>query len=167
AEWSNVSVNDCKFERCHHKNGCLFYDMRAKINARVNEIDFIIVNQDLLIRDLMKKKEGTRGLITERPALIVIDEAHNLEAKVRDARTLEFTFRGICRILDDAVQLLMKKSGDKSLLSQSKFLKKCVERIFKQIDSDLLRAAKQDSDRIKVSDIKETPLTRVSHVLKD
>ncbi|MEN1986705.1 ATP-dependent DNA helicase [Paenibacillus hubeiensis] len=167
AEWSNVSVNDCKFERCHHKNGCLFYDMRAKINARVNEIDFIIVNQDLLIRDLMKKKEGTRGLITERPALIVIDEAHNLEAKVRDARTLEFTFRGICRILDDTVQLLMKKSGDKSLLSQSKFLKKCVERIFKQIGTDLLRAAKQDSDRIKVSEIKETPLTRVSHVLKD
>lgn len=167
AAWSNVSVNDCTFERCHHKNGCLFYDMRAKINARVNEIDFIIVNQDLLIRDLMKKKEGTRGLITERPALIIIDEAHNLEAKVRDARTLEFTFRGICRILDDAVQLLMKKSGDKSLLSQSKFLKKCVERIFKQIDLDLLRAAKQDSDRIKVSEIKETPLTRVSHVLKD
>lgn len=65
------------------------------------------------------------------------------------------------------MQLLMKKSGDKSLLSQSKFLKKCVERIFKQIGTDLLRAAKQDSDRIKVSEIKETPLTRVSHVLKD
>lgn len=60
AEWSNFSVNDCKFERCHHKNACLFYDMRAKLNAKAHEIDFIIVNQDLLIRDLMKKKKEPR-----------------------------------------------------------------------------------------------------------
>lgn len=93
AVWSNVCVNDCKFERCHYKSTCSFYEMRAKINANASDMDFIIVNQDLLIRDLIKKKEGTKGLITERPALIVIDEAHNLEAKVRDARTLEFTFR--------------------------------------------------------------------------
>ncbi|MGP3785215.1 DEAD/DEAH box helicase [Paenibacillus sp. 1A_MP2] len=61
AEWSNVSVNDCQYERCHHKNGCLFYDMRAKLNAKAHEIDFIIVNQDLLIRDLMKKKKETEA----------------------------------------------------------------------------------------------------------
>ncbi|MEO2202756.1 ATP-dependent DNA helicase [Paenibacillus pabuli] len=167
AEWSNVSVKDCKFERCHYKNACLFYDMRAKINAKPNEIDFIIVNQDLLIRDLMKKKEGTRGIITERPALVIIDEAHNLEAKVRDARTLEFTFRGICRTLDDAVQLLMKQSMDKSLHSQSKFIKRCAELIFKQIDADLLRDAKQDNDRIKISEIQGISFRQVSQYLKD
>ncbi|QSF46240.1 ATP-dependent DNA helicase [Paenibacillus tianjinensis] len=167
AEWANVCVNDCKFERCQHKNGCLFYDMRAKINAKIGDIDFIIVNQDLLIRDLIKKKEGTRGIITERPALIVIDEAHNLEAKVRDAGTAEFTFRRTCRILYDALQILFKQSGDKSLFSQSKFLKRCVEQVFKQIEADLLHAAKQDTDRIKVSPITGIPLTRVAHDLKD
>lgn len=61
AEWSHVSVNDCKFERCHHKTACLFYDMRAKLNAKAHEIDFIIVNQDLLIRDLMKKKKELKA----------------------------------------------------------------------------------------------------------
>ncbi|MFJ2043649.1 ATP-dependent DNA helicase [Paenibacillus taichungensis] len=167
AEWSNFSVNDCKFERCHHKNACLFYDMRAKLNAKAHEIDFIIVNQDLLIRDLMKKKEGTKSIISEQPALIVIDEAHNLEAKVRDARTLEFTYRGISRILDNTVQLLTKQSGDKSLFSQSKLIKKCIERIFQQINADLLHHAKQDSDRIKVSEIKGIPLYQVSNDLKD
>lgn len=167
AEWSNVCVNDCKFEHCHYKNSCLFYDMRAKINAKPQDIDFIIVNQDLLIRDLIKKKEGTKGLITERPALIVIDEAHNLEGKVRDARTIEFTFRRTCRILDDALQILFKQSGDKSLFSQSKFLKRAVEHVFKQIEVDLLHAAKQDNDRIKVSQIKGIPLSRVSRDLKD
>lgn len=167
AEWSNICVNDCIFERCHYKNACLFYDMRAKINTRASDIDFIIVNQDLLIRDLIKKKEGTRGIITEQPALIVIDEAHNLEAKVRDAGTLEFTFRRTCRILDDVLQILFKQSGDKSLFSRSKFLKSCVERIFKQIDADLLHAAKQDNDRIKVPEIKGIPLSRASRDLKD
>ncbi|MCF7754367.1 ATP-dependent DNA helicase [Paenibacillus xylanexedens] len=167
AEWSHVSVNDCKFERCHHKTACLFYDMRAKLNAKAHEIDFIIVNQDLLIRDLMKKKEGTKSIISEQPALIVIDEAHNLETKVRDARTLEFTYRGICRILDTTVQLLTKQSGDKSLFSQSKFIKNCAERIFKQVNADLLHHAKQDNDRIKVSEIKGIPLNQVLNDLKD
>lgn len=167
AEWSHVSVNDCKFERCHHKTACLFYDMRAKLNAKAHEIDFIIVNQDLLIRDLMKKKEGTKSIISDQPALIVIDEAHNLEAKVRDARTLEFTYRAICRTLDTTVQLLTKQSGDRSLFSQSKFIKNCAERIFKQVKADLLHHAKQDNDRIKVSEIKGIPLNQVSNDLKD
>lgn len=167
AEWSHVSVNDCKFERCQHKNACLFYDMRAKLNAKAHEIDFIIVNQDLLIRDLMKKKEGTKRIISEQPALIVIDEAHNLEAKVRDARTLEFTYRGICRVLDTTVQLLTKQSGDKGLFSQSNFIKKCARHIFKQVNVDLLHHAKQDNDRIKVSEIKGIPLNQALSDLKD
>lgn len=167
AVWSNVCVNDCKFERCHYKSTCSFYEMRAKINANASDMDFIIVNQDLLIRDLIKKKEGTKGLITERPALIVIDEAHNLEAKVRDARTLEFTFRGTCRMLDDALQILFKQSADNDLMPQFKFLKRCVGHIFKQVEADLLQTAKQDNDRIKVSEITGIPLKRGAQVLKE
>lgn len=167
AVWSNVCVNDCKFERCHYKSTCSFYEMRAKINANASDMDFIIVNQDLLIRDLIKKKEGTKGLITERPALIVIDEAHNLEAKVRDARTLEFTFRGTFRILDDALQILFKQSADNDLMPQFKFLKRCVGHIFKQVEADLLQTAKQDNDRIKVSEITGIPLKRGAQVLKE
>ncbi|MEF3353798.1 ATP-dependent DNA helicase [Paenibacillus sp. GYB006] len=165
--WTNVCVNDCTFERCQYKSTCSFYEMRAKINASTNAMDFIIVNQDLLIRDLIKKKEGSKGLITERPALIVIDEAHNLEAKVRDARTLEFTFRGTCRILDDALQLLYKQSADKSLFTQFKWLKKCVSHIFKQVETDLLQTAKQDNDRIKVSEITGIPLKHGVQILKE
>ncbi|AIQ34464.1 hypothetical protein R50345_07455 [Paenibacillus sp. FSL R5-0345] len=167
AVWSNVCVNDCKFERCHYKSTCSFYEMRAKINANASDMDFIIVNQDLLIRDLIKKKEGTKGLITERPALIVIDEAHNLEAKVRDARTLEFTLRGTGRMLDDALQILFKQSADTDLMSQFKFLKRCVGHIFKQVELDLLQTAKQDNDRIKVSEITGISLRRAAQVLKE
>ncbi len=167
AVWSNVCVNDCKFEQCHYKSTCTFYEMRAKINAKACDMDFIIVNQDLLIRDLIKKKEGTKGLITELPALIVIDEAHNLEAKVRDARTLEFTFRGTSRILDDALQLLLKQSADKDLIQQFKFIKRCIGPIFKQVEADLLHTAKQDNDRIKVSEITGVPLTRGAKYLKE
>ncbi|MFF2908938.1 ATP-dependent DNA helicase [Paenibacillus sp. NPDC057934] len=167
ALWSNVCVNDCKFERCHYKSTCSFYEMRAKINADASDMDFIIVNQDLLIRDLIKKKEGTKGLITERPALIVIDEAHNLEAKVRDARTLEFTFRRTSRLLDDALQILFKQSADRNLMAQFKFLKRCVSHIFKQVETDLLRTAKQDNDRIKVSEITGVPLKRGAQILKE
>lgn len=167
AVWSNVCVNDCKFERCHYKSTCTFYEMRAKINAGTKDMDFIIVNQDLLIRDLIKKREGTKGLITDQPALIVIDEAHNLEAKVRDAGTLEFTYRGTCRILDDTLQILFKQSADKDLMGQVKFAKKCVRHIFNQVETDLYHTAKQDNDRIKVSEIKGISLSQGAQVLKE
>lgn len=165
--WSGVCVNDCKFEQCHYRSTCSFYEMRAKINAGPGDMDFIIVNQDLLIRDLIKKKEGTKGLIAERPALIVIDEAHNLEAKVRDARTLEFTFRGTCRILEDALQILFRQSADKELMAQYKFVKRCAGDIFRQVEADLLHTAKQDNDRIKVSEITGVPLQRGIQVLRE
>ncbi|WP_150274477.1 ATP-dependent DNA helicase [Paenibacillus tepidiphilus] len=167
AVWSGVCVNDCKFEHCRYRTTCSFYDMRAKINARPGDMDFIIVNQDLLIRDLIKKKEGTRGLITERPALIVIDEAHNLEAKVRDARTLEFTFRGACRALDDTLQILLKQTADRGLHSQFKWLKGCLVGIFKHVEADLLQNAKQENDRIKVSEMHGIPFTRGVQILKE
>ncbi|AIQ57006.1 hypothetical protein PBOR_08750 [Paenibacillus borealis] len=167
AVWSGVNVNDCKFEQCHYRTTCSFYEMRAKINAGAGDMDFIIVNQDLLIRDLIKKKEGTKGLITERPALIVIDEAHNLEAKVRDAGTLEFTFRGTSRLLDDALQILFRQSADKGLMAQFKFVKRCAGDIFRQIEADLLHTAKQDNDRIRISEITGVPLQRGAQVLKE
>lgn len=167
AVWSGVCVNDCKFEQCHYRSTCSFYDMRTKINAAAGDMDFIIVNQDLLIRDLIKKKEGTKGLINDRPALIVIDEAHNLEAKVRDARTLEFTFRGINRMLDDTLQLLYKQSADKDLMQQFKLVKGCARQIFSQVETDLLQTAKQDNDRIRVSEITGVPLRRGAQILKE
>lgn len=167
ALWSNVCVTDCKFEHCHYKHTCTFYDMRAKINAGPGEMDFIIVNQDLLIRDLIKKKEGTKGLIAERPALIIIDEAHNLEAKVRDAQTLEFTFRQISRVLEDAMQLLFKQSADRSLMKSFQFVRRCAKEVFRQIEADLLHTAKQDTDRIKVSEITGVPLQQAVQLLQD
>ncbi|WP_233476558.1 ATP-dependent DNA helicase [Paenibacillus sonchi] len=167
SEWSKVCVNNCTFERCFYKNICSFYDMRTKINARVGDIDFIIVNQDLLIRDLIKKKESSKGLITERTALIVIDEAHNLESKVRDARTVEFTLRSACRILDNTLQILIKHTGDRSLFSRFKFLKECCDYVFKQVEKDLRCMAKQDNDRIKVSEMKKISYDRISQYLRD
>lgn len=167
ALWSGVCVNDCRFEHCHYRSTCSFYEMRAKINAGTSEMDFIIVNQDLLIRDLIKKKEGTKGLITERPALIIIDEAHNLEAKVRDAQTLEFTLRGACRALEDAVQILVRQSADRSLMSSMKLVTGCLRGVFRQVEDDLRMNAKQDNDRIKVSEITEVPLLRGVQILQE
>lgn len=167
ALWSSVCVNDCRFEHCHFRSTCSFYEMRAKINAGTAEMDFIIVNQDLLIRDLIKKKEGTKGLITDRPALIVIDEAHNLEAKVRDAQTLEFTLRGTCRALEDAVQLLVRQSADRSLMSSLQLVTKCLRGVFRQVEDDLRQNAKQDNDRIKVSEITGMPLLRGIQILQE
>ncbi len=167
SEWSKLCVNKCNFERCFYKNTCTFYNMRSKINARNGDIDFIIVNQDLLIRDLIKKRDGLKGLITEHPALIIIDEAHNLESKVRDARTVEFTLRQTERDLDNALQLLVRKTGERSFFTSLKILKRVIMDVFKQIEADLLYTANQDTDRMKIGKLTGIPFRKVAQIFKD
>lgn len=86
-EWSYFNVDKCTFERCHHKRDCHFYRMRINISDTGYQ-DLIIVNHDLLIVDLLRKIKGySKSIITTRSPMIIIDEAHNLESKVRSALT--------------------------------------------------------------------------------
>lgn len=65
-------------------NKCLYYHIRD----RLQYIDGIILcNQDFLTAHLRKKSRMQRGPISKRVDLVVIDEAHNLEDKVRSATT--------------------------------------------------------------------------------
>jgi ATP-dependent DNA helicase DinG len=167
AEWSEFCVKKCKQERCHYKRGCSFYSMRSKIKSLRGEMNFIIVNQDLLIQDLLKKQAGNSRLITPNPALIIIDEAHNLEAKVRDARTIEFSLREIENDLDNALQLLIIGTGNRGFYSQFASVKKSLSQVFEQVDLIIKGLSSQDTDRIKIPKLKRIAFQKVMDELSD
>ena len=48
----------------------------------------VLCNQDFLTQHLMKLRRGQDGLINAAADLLVVDEAHNLDDKVRSALSL-------------------------------------------------------------------------------
>ena len=83
--WEKINVSRFSMHTCAScSDKCLYYHIRD----RLQYIDGIILcNQDFLTAHLRKKSRMQRGLISDRVDLVVIDEAHNLEDKVRTATT--------------------------------------------------------------------------------
>src|SRR5690606_4295784 len=98
------NVKRCSFEKCGFKNYCAYYEMRNAISNYSSNVDIIVVNQDLLIRDIIRKNDTGKGFIASDPSLVVIDEAHNLEDKVRSALTIMFNQHEIGKLLNRAIK---------------------------------------------------------------
>ncbi|MFD2875959.1 hypothetical protein ACFTAO_08300 [Paenibacillus rhizoplanae] len=82
-------------------------------------------------------------------------------------RRLNSPSGGISRVLEDAMQLLYKQSADRSLMKSFQFVRRCAKELFRQIEADLLHTAKQDTDRIKVSEITGVPLEQAVQILQE
>ena len=63
----------------------------------------ILCNQDFLTSHLMSSRSGCDGLMASAAEIVVIDEAHNLEDKVRNATTVRFSKGALCRKVKVAV----------------------------------------------------------------
>ena len=59
----------------------------------------IVCNQDLLSAHLLLRNQGQDGLLNNEVKLVVIDEAHHLEEKVRSATTTQCWQRQIIKTI--------------------------------------------------------------------
>lgn len=83
--WDRVNVSRFSMRNCFScKNKCLYYDIRAALQCKKG---IILCNQDFLTAHLQQRSRMQCGLLSENTDLIVVDEAHNLEDKVRSATT--------------------------------------------------------------------------------
>lgn len=100
--WEKVCVSRYSKQRCRktcpYVSGCLYNDLRRKMLSA----GFIICNQDLMTAHLMHVSDGTEPLLNSGIKLIVVDEAHNLEEKVRSATTRQYTKNQLMRIINGA-----------------------------------------------------------------
>lgn len=86
--WNRINVKDykpqfCK-DKCAYWISCHYHTLRHRM---MSTRGIIVCNQDLLAVDMDKKANYKRPLMSEDIGMIVIDEAHNLENKVRSAVT--------------------------------------------------------------------------------
>lgn len=83
--WDKVNIQRFSMRSCGScEKKCLYYAIRSKLKY----IDGIVLcNQDFLTAHLRQLRRGQDGLINREAALIAVDEAHNLDDKVRSATT--------------------------------------------------------------------------------
>ena len=110
---SKISTEKCTYSRCPSRDNCTFFQMRQALKESCRQDCFgnyipkvIIVNQDLMIRHFMKLFHYEAGILTQNPCGMIIDEAHNLEEKVRAAHTVELNLKDITRFFQDTIKLL-------------------------------------------------------------
>ncbi|WP_209124477.1 ATP-dependent DNA helicase [Alkalihalobacillus sp. BA299] len=165
--WDRISVDKCKFEKCDYKQNCRFYMMREAIKGFLNH-NVIIVNQDLLIANLLRVSEGYSAFITENHSLLVIDEAHNLEEKTRNALTKEWGLKKVEVLLKDVTNLLSRRYDFKEIKELIKHSKKEVNDLFSDFwqfaKNELNQSHVEHSERINIGLLKYNPTLLIDYM---
>ncbi len=83
--WDKVNIQRFSMRNCGPcEKKCLYYAIRSQLRYTDG---IVLCNQDFLTAHLRQRRRGQDGLINRDADLIVVDEAHNLDDKVRSATT--------------------------------------------------------------------------------
>ena len=114
--WDKVNVQRFSMKNCGScEKKCKYYKVRAALKYTEG---VVLCNQDFLTQHLMKLRRGQDGLINAAADLLVVDEAHNLDDKVRSATTELFGQGMLFGMIKNAFYEL--RSSDQSSVSGEK-----------------------------------------------
>lgn len=141
-DWNNICIDSYgeKCEDCTFKSKCEYLKMRERLRSR-DEI--IICNQNMLISHLVNQREN-RGIFRHDLNTIVVDEAHNIEGKFRDAFTTSFSYKEICAEILKAAG--SRKNALSKLIVGSMTM---LDSLFKYLGHDIYQQQKEAHDDIK------------------
>ena len=140
--WEKINVvrfsrRDCTF--CDHRVTCQYYQLRQELRFTPG---VILCNQDLLTAHLFRLNRGQEGLLNSQTQLIVVDEAHNLEDKVRSATTERFSQRQIISLISSSLKTLRSEEqsyvqgqADRAVRSTQQFYGNLARQMKQQLDS--------------------------------
>lgn len=100
--WNKVRINGFNFracrDRCLHSEQCRYLQMRT---AMMYTKGIVICNQDLLAASFINTAAGKQEIINSDAGLVIVDEAHNLEDRIRTRLTDSLSMAQIDRFYDD------------------------------------------------------------------
>lgn len=104
ALWDKINIyrysrHTCN--KCSYRDECGYYRMRLDLPWNHG---FVLCNQDILTAHLKKVSQGAEGLLPLNTGTIVVDEAHNLEGRVRNATTIRLSQRAILSIAEASIK---------------------------------------------------------------
>ncbi|MGL4914345.1 MAG: ATP-dependent DNA helicase [Romboutsia sp.] len=98
-----INIKDCCYNRCESYRTCRYMRRRGRMESTSG---IILTNQDLFVVDLNKKRKNSRAIFPDNIGLAIIDEAHNLEDKVRSSLKIQFDINSIKKLLSDSAKYL-------------------------------------------------------------
>lgn len=122
--WELVNVQNYgeKCCNCAIKNTCDYYTLREKLHS---ENGIVICNQNMMVAHLQNFSTGGKGLFNSNNSMVIVDEAHNLESKFREAFTTAFD----CRKLQNSVRHSVSKIPKNRKTELGKFAEDTIEYI--------------------------------------
>lgn len=128
--WSYMNLVCTRSEctTCEHNNCCSSYQHRIDFNSTGN--DLIITNHHQLIRSVLLKKEGSRGIIPLEMGTIIIDEGHDFQENFLSQYKKEF---GLQELIDLVKHI--DKKYKKRYVSIVKAIKYMIDMNLKEIES--------------------------------
>ncbi|MEG1255407.1 ATP-dependent DNA helicase [Clostridium sp.] len=132
--WSDVNVEITDHSKCKYFKSCRFMELRQDM---LNTEGVILCNQDLLTVHLQKLRRGQKGLLNPEVDLIVVDEAHNLEEKVRSSLIESYNKNKIRAILMEAKDGIKDKELREDVFQQIKSLTNMLNQIFNNLDKQI------------------------------
>lgn len=144
--WNKINVDDeyCNGKRCELYDSCEYMKLRSKL---ITTEGIILCNHDLLTMDLRKKQKGIRSILSNKTALIVVDEAHNLEEKVRNSLKKGYLYKSLVNKLREAINFVNRYERE---LEIGNDIFPIVEKIFNELLRQVIQQKKSigniDSD---------------------
>ena len=147
--WDEINVstfnpNNCR-QKCPHKDYCFYYRLRISLKKTDG---FILCNQDLLAMNMRKRNNYNNEIFSPNFKFIVIDEAHNLESRVRTSYTTHLTYYDCKNIVED-IKSINRRLGsvlDKKIARCLTLIDEVFISLSKQISRQDEIAAKDDRD---------------------
>lgn len=169
--WNRVNVKEynpqfCK-DKCSYCSSCHYHNLRRKM---IYTDGIIVCNQDLLTVNMNKKANYRKQLMSEDVGIIVIDEVHNLESKVRSSVTSCISLNQLKDSMYEAGKAV--NSFDISFTKKMEQADALIDDVFKsllkQMDEQDRKAAQmgQDIDRYYVRNI-DTNFVRLKKLLDE
>lgn len=147
--WNNINVStfnpiNCR-QKCPHKDYCFYYQLRQDIK---NTNGFILCNQDLLMMNMRKRHSFNNEIFTQYFEYIVVDEAHNLESRVRNSYTIQINYFECKKIIENIrrTNKSITNEFDKKIDFCESLLNKVFNALVVQIKQQDEEAAKKDKD---------------------
>lgn len=141
--WENVSIKATDHSKCEYFKTCRFMRLR---NDMLETKGVILCNQDLLTVHFQKLKKGQKGLLSDNIDLIVIDEAHNLEDKVRSSLVESYTKNSIKNLLKESRNSIKKNNIKNNLSLTIKKVYDLLDKWFGELNNQIQNQINEDKN---------------------
>lgn len=145
---------------CESRISCEYSAIRKQIADGKN---IVICNQNMLVSHLVNSERG-RGIFAENCSVYIIDEAHNLENKFRDAFSVSYSRQNLIRCLNSYSE---KASFDKSKLSKQLAGSMCetIQKLYAELNRQVHHQQKAIDDSASSFFFTQTKEVIYSHLI--